>query len=1212
MFHRLHNHGAVFHAAAWFLGGASLYAAGLPGEELPVYTFHRDGIPARYSLAVNEIVDVSADGGQTVRKIGKAEPFALIDSTRIPAAGAVAKNLVFYPEGREGIEAERVLLRGRLLVKLRPGASAQTLAQRLGAASVLPVPGSPDHAVLVFNSPAAVLENLEAAGQAPEVESAEPLLARKAAPNFIPNDPLFGGDGGTSYQWHLRNIGHIGGLAGIDANITTAWDDHKGSSVTIAIVDDGLEIGHPDLSANIFTVPGQQVHFNWNSGSQNDPTPPNDFDTHGTAVAGVSAARGNNGIGVSGAAPEAKLIGLRLIAGFIDDFDIAQAFLWRLNDVDVSNNSWGPAPQGPTTLRYVSTIERNAIVQGVTAGRDGKGIVYVFAAGNSALSNDNSNYGAYPALSETIAVGAIADNGQRSFYSEQGANLLISAPSNGGAQGITTTGFRGVMYDSDGDNVPDAYPNPDYINDFGGTSSAAPLVSGVAALMLDANPDLGWRDVQDILIRTARKVDATNADWIENAAGFHFNHEYGAGMVDASAAVAEAKNPERTNLGARVKLTKLVVPVADVPDNNGNSAVAVLDFSDQPNIRVEHVEVVASVVHERRADVDVVLISPSGTQSRLAEYHTTSDEQSISDYPFLSVRNWGEGSQGNWLVRVTDRRTGVAGVLNAIQLNVYGSVDPETPVPPVSPVLLSNKLIRGIQGRELVYRIEAVGATGVTIAGTLPPGLVFHPATNQIIGIPTNPGLISTAITLVGPQNSTTTELNFLIEPVQQALGQALEQDGRPFTGGGDGSWDFGFFTDDEPRTGPDDDYAVSPVLVNGQYSEFGTTVQTGAGPGLGSGMVALFDWRVSSRPVDDRLWFSLNQTTPNWTAFIDGQPAWGTVGVRLATGTNTLRWKYQKAGSLASIGADRGFVDFMRLRDWDEFMSDLRESAGSGLDFSPTTSTLWLPVNDATATGGRSLTTSAVGNGQTVGLETQVKGPGILKYKWRTLGSNSDTLSLKRNGALRSSIPGNSTAWADNELPVPVGDWLFTWEYRRSVNQSSGQDFAFLDDIVYERHFLYDSWASDFFSEAEIQAGKAAPGEDADGDGLSNFVEYAWGTDPRSANGPSSRLPAISVNPEGGLTLRFTVDFNLLDVSFTVQSTTDLESWEDLLTVSTPAPIRANVPDGVAVPPSAPASVLNVEADDNLRTYELQIDEPFEDPSRFYRIEVKQVAPPP
>ncbi len=1212
MFHRLHNHAAILHAAAWFLGGAGLYAAGVPGEGPPVYTFHRDGVPVQYTLAVDEIVDVSANGGQTVRKVGKAEPFALIESTRLPAPGAVAKHLVFYPVGKEGVEAERTLLRGRLLVKLRPGASAEVLGQRLGAASVLPVPGSPDYAVLVFNSPAAVLENLEAAGQAPEVESAEPLLARKPNRDFIPDDPWFGFPGmdGTNYQWHLRNTGHVGGLAGTDANVTLAWEEHRGASATIAIVDDGLEIGHPDLAANIFL--GQQVHFNWNTGFQNDPTPPNNFDTHGTAVAGVSAARGNNNIGVSGAAPEAKLIGLRLIAGFIDDFDVAQALSWRPNDVDISNNSWGPGGQTSSNLRYVSTIERNAIVQGVTTGRENKGIIYVFSAGNSAEYNDNSNYGAYPALPETIAVGAIADNGQRSYYSESGANLLISAPSNGGTLGITTTGFRGIQYDSDGDNVPDAYPLPTYINNFGGTSSAAPLVSGVVALMLDANPNLGWRDVQDILIRTAGKVDPTNADWIENAAGFHFNHEYGAGIVDAAAAVAESKNPERSNLGDRVKLTKLAMPIANIPDNNGNSVVAVLDFSDQPNIRVEHVEAVTSIIHGRRADLDVVLISPSGTQSRLAEFHTTSTEQSISDYPFLSVRNWGEGSQGNWLLRVTDRRTGIdEGVLNAIQLNVYGSVDPETPVPPVRPVLLSNRLIRGIQNRELEYRIETVGATGVTIVGALPAGLVFDPATNLIIGSPVNPGLVSTAITLIGPENSTNLELNFLIEPVQQALGQALEQDGRPFTGGGQGSWDFGFFTDDEPRTGPDDDYAVSPFLSNGQYAEFGTAVQADAGVGLGAGVVALFDWRVSSRPVDDRLWFSLNQTSPNWTAFIDGQPGWGTVGVRLATGTNSLRWKYQKGGTLSPVGADRGFVDFMRLRDWSDFLNDLRESAGSELNFVPTTPTLWLPVEDATATGGRSLTTSAVGNGQTVGLEAQVKGPGILTFRWKTQGSILDTLRLKRNGTLRSSIPGNNTVWADNEIPVPSGNWLFTWEYRRSENQTAGQNFAFLDDVVFERHFLYNSWVTDFFSEAEIGAGIANPGEDADGDGISNFVEYAWGTDPRSANGPSSRLPAISANPEGGLTLRFTVDFNLLDVAFTVQSTTDLASWENLFTVSTPAPVRANVPDGVAVPASVPAPVLNVETNGSLRTYELQIDEPFEDPFRFYRIEAKQVSPP-
>ena len=122
------------------------------------------------------------------------------------------------------------------------------------------------------------------------------LSAGRKTPRFIPNDANF-----TS-QWHLyqTSVPSGGTTSGVDVNVINAWDLYKGAGVTIGIVDDGLQLTHPDLSANISSVSG--VHHDWNDSTPTDPSP-SSLNAHGTAVAGVSAARGNNSIGVSGVAP---------------------------------------------------------------------------------------------------------------------------------------------------------------------------------------------------------------------------------------------------------------------------------------------------------------------------------------------------------------------------------------------------------------------------------------------------------------------------------------------------------------------------------------------------------------------------------------------------------------------------------------------------------------------------------------------------------------------------------------------------------------------------------------------------------------------------------------------------------------------------------------------------------------------------------------------
>ncbi len=178
--------------------------------------------------------------------------------------------------------------------------------------------------------------------------------------------------------------------------------------------------------------------------------------------------------------------------------------------------------KGPGRLSLLS------FEQAAETGRGGRGAVWMWAAGNGGAVNDNCNYDGYANHPLTIAIGAVSDRGVRSYYSEECAALIAVAPSNGGDRGITTCDLMGQYgYNHNSGSAGDC------TDSFGGTSSAAPLAAGVVALMLGANKQLGWKDVQYILMTTAAKVDANDWDWTKNAAGRYINHKYGYGLIDA-------------------------------------------------------------------------------------------------------------------------------------------------------------------------------------------------------------------------------------------------------------------------------------------------------------------------------------------------------------------------------------------------------------------------------------------------------------------------------------------------------------------------------------------------------------------------------------------------------------------------------------------------------------------------------------------------------
>lgn len=464
-----------------------------------------------------------------------------------------------------------------------------------------------------------------------------------------PNDPLF------KDQWHLRNDGQSGGTAGVDINVLPAWADYTGQGVRIAIFDEGVQGDHPDLAANFDTTDG----YDTESGKTGPGLPVHAGDNHGTVVAGFAAEVGNNGIGGTGVAYDATIISYRQLFGSDDEDELDDddddtteydGFEQQLlQGVDVSNNSWGGTlieAQDPDNAEIVARL--------ATEGRDGLGSVIVFAGGNERHQTMIASAEGDQSAPHVISVGAIDHDGRASWFSNPGAGLLVVAP----GQDVLST-----------DRSPPFGYNPDdeYVSD-SGTSFAAPIVSGVVALMLEANPLLGARDVQQILAASAWQPDGADSwmrstddiievlsphladdggqiseddaqaylkpwDWQVNGAanwnggGYHVSHDYGMGLVDAHAAVrfAESWGKNAQTFANQKELSFSDTTLVNLP--SGMAQQYDVTFADADGVTLEHLTLrleLPLAVDATLADLlaiyealDITLTSPDGTVSYL-------------------------------------------------------------------------------------------------------------------------------------------------------------------------------------------------------------------------------------------------------------------------------------------------------------------------------------------------------------------------------------------------------------------------------------------------------------------------------------------------------------------------------------------------------------------------------------------------------------------
>ena len=678
-----------------------------------------------YVVAENELHNLTRDRAEVV--IGGTPRL------RAQAVGDTdTRELVLYPKDAPRTEWTRRVLTREVLARLAPGTDAAALARAIGAVAGPELSYAPRHYIFRVTQPGAALQvTAQLAGQ-PGVEHVEPVLKRKLAKRLVPNDPLF------SQQWTLRNTGQNGATAGADINVTSVWDSYKGTGILVGVIDDGLLYTHPDLAANANTA----IHYDYRD-NDNDPKPegtagvnaegsPN-ADSHGTATAGVIAARGNNTIGAAGVAFEATLVGLRLIGGTAGDTQEGGALSHSNQLIHIYNNSWGPNDDG-FVKGGAGTLALAALQNGVNTGRGGRGNIYVWAAGNGGVVLDNAGYDSYNGSIYTISVAALNDLGQRADYSERGACLVVAAPSgaeqNGRQQGTTTTDLIGDFgYNRStiavGAVNPDELNDRDYTQNYNGTSSAAPVVSGVVALMLQANPNLGWRDVQEILLRSATQTDPTNNEWRTNKAGFKFNPNFGAGRVNAGAAVVLATNWANLPVMATTASEQASLSVA-IPDNDNDGIAGSFDLSTS-NLRVEQTVVTVDITHANRGDLVINLVSPAGTISPLAELHGDTNAN-YTAMTFRSTFNWGEDSKGVWQVQISDRRAGNAGMLTRAKLEVFGTT-------PSAPTLLARTLGNGqftlgvagtpALGYTLQVNTNATATNWTTLFSTNAPASIF-------------------------------------------------------------------------------------------------------------------------------------------------------------------------------------------------------------------------------------------------------------------------------------------------------------------------------------------------------------------------------------------------------------------------------------------------------------------------------------------------------
>ncbi|BES94802.1 proprotein convertase subtilisin kexin type [Nesidiocoris tenuis] len=441
-------------------------------------------------------------------------------------------------------------------------------------------------------------------------------------------------------QWYLQDYRPDVKKFVLDMNVVPCYREGiTGKGVRVTVVDDGVEKDHADLRNNF----DPQISFDYVM-NRTDPTPPRSSASHGTQCAGVIAMVANNSLCGVGIAFNAQIGGVRLLDGGPSDLLDGQALSHRPEKVDIYSCSWGPPDDGET-MEGPGRVARRAMLNGILKGRDGKGSIYVFAGGNAKMKGDNCGADGYVNSMFTIAIASAMQEGRPTFYSERCSAIMATAYSSGSirAEQVASTGLRSTC-----------------TTEFGGTSAATPLASGVIALALQANPELTWRDVQHLIVWTSEVAPlGRNPGWIRNGKQFWVSPDFGFGLLNAHSLVTAARNFKTV---PKIGVCKVKVQLLG---NTTLTSRGTLDIKfattgckgSRSEVRfLEHVQVAALIPCSQRGALRLTLTSPSGTRSTLLEERSSdraNDGALVkNDWTMDSVHFWGEDPTGIWTFTV--------------------------------------------------------------------------------------------------------------------------------------------------------------------------------------------------------------------------------------------------------------------------------------------------------------------------------------------------------------------------------------------------------------------------------------------------------------------------------------------------------------------------------------------------------------------------------
>ncbi len=526
-----------------------------------------------------------------------------------------------------------------------------------------------------------------------EVLTAEPEIIMAKQPSYRPRDTLY------SKQWYLNHSGGTMLSVGCHIDVEKAWDITRGNrSIVVAIADDAIDSNHLDFQGKGKIVAPRDF-------KDNDflPLPESYEESHGTACAGIAVAE-ETGTGIVGVAPGCALMPIRT-TGMLDDDGIEELFDWAIkNNASVISCSWGAAAvYFPLSLR-----QRAAINHAATEGRGGKGCVIVFAAGNanrpvngtifernwpSNLLRGPTNWlGGFTVHPDVITVSACTSLGKKSAYSNWGTNISVVAPSNNAPPGMW---FEQTGYISTGPNVTEdtpglgiftddllgeaGYETGDFVSEFGGTSSACPVVAGVAALILSANPNLTAQEVKRIIEDTGDKIIDRDPDpQLGMRLGTYdtngYSQWFGYGKVNAFKAVQAAQQKK----GQGTESTKIIKGSNNqsiaIPDDNPNGITSAISITESAS--VGDIQITVNIEHEFLGDLEIRLKAPNGVTILLQNRTLGSKTQlqqtyTVATTPILQ-QLLNQTTVGIWQLQVVDSVQMDTGRLKSWELVLRG------------------------------------------------------------------------------------------------------------------------------------------------------------------------------------------------------------------------------------------------------------------------------------------------------------------------------------------------------------------------------------------------------------------------------------------------------------------------------------------------------------------------------------------------------------